>query len=85
MRRLERLEAGAFDASQFNEWQNRMKSMDANQSLAEIERRRLEGKLSHEQAIIARQNVAKQNRKKVRTAILLTSQIPSWHGRTSPI
>ena len=65
--RLEKFEAGAFDASQFLEWQNRMKSMDTNQKMSEIERRRLEGKLSHEQAILARQNVAKENRKKVCT------------------
>ena len=65
---MERLEAGARDASEFNEWQNKMKTMDTNQQLAEIERRRLEGKLSHEEAILAKQNLQKVNRKKVRLA-----------------
>lgn len=33
--------------------------------LSDIERRRLEGKLSHEEAILARQNIIQENRQRV--------------------
>ena len=55
--RLELLEAGARDPSDFISWQNKMRKQDMDTELAEIERRRLEGKLSHEDAILARQNL----------------------------
>ena len=51
------LEAGARDPSDFISWQNKMRKQDMDTELAEIERRRLEGKLSHEEAILARQNL----------------------------
>ena len=63
--RLENLEAGARDATDFNEWQSRMRKQDLDQQLADIERRRLEGKLSHEEAILARQGLIQENKQKV--------------------
>ncbi len=42
-----------------------MRQADLDGQLAEIERRRLEGKLSHEDAILARQNLIKENKIKV--------------------
>ena len=63
--RLEKLESGSRDASEFLEWQNKMKRQDLNSKLAEIERRRIEGKLSHEEAILARQNLVEENKLKV--------------------
>lgn len=63
--RLELLEAGAKDKSDFEKWQNEMKRKDLETNLAEIERRRLEGKLSHEEAILARQNIIQENKVKV--------------------
>ena len=54
---LELLEAGARDPSDFIDWQNKMRKQDMDAELAEIGRRRLEGKLSHEEAILARQNL----------------------------
>ena len=42
-----------------------MRQRDLDAQLAEIERRRLEGKLSHEDAILARQNLIKDNKVKV--------------------
>lgn len=63
--RLENLEAGAKDKSEFERWQSEMKRKDMEADLAEIERRRLEGKLSHEEAILARQNIIQENRQKV--------------------
>lgn len=63
--RLEKLEAGAKDKSEFEKWQNDMKQKDMEAELADIERRRLEGKLSHEEAILARQNIIEDNRRLV--------------------
>lgn len=42
-----------------------MRQRDLEVQLAEIERRRLEGKLSHEEAILARQNLIRDNKSKV--------------------
>ncbi|XP_071493877.1 cilia- and flagella-associated protein 99-like [Diadema antillarum] len=65
MKKLEMLEAGAKDATQFLDWQTAMRQRDTEEQLAEIERRRLEGKLSHEEAILARQALIKDNKEKV--------------------
>ena len=59
------LEAGAKDGSEFMQWQQSMRQKDMDANLADIERRRLEGKLSHEEAILARQNLIQDNRQKV--------------------
>ena len=61
---MEKLEAGAKDASDFLEWQRKMRKQDMDEQMAEIERRRLAGKLSHEEAIIARQNLVQENQEK---------------------
>lgn len=42
-----------------------MRQKDLDTQLAEIERRRIEGKLSHEEAILARQNLILENKQKV--------------------
>lgn len=65
IRRLENLEAGAKDKSEFEKWQNTMKQQDLEAELADIEKRRLEGKLSHEEAILARQNIVEANKQRV--------------------
>ncbi|KAK3094329.1 hypothetical protein FSP39_000366 [Pinctada imbricata] len=65
IKRLENLEAGAKDASDFLKWQSEMRRKDLDAELAEIERRRIEGKLSHEEAILARQDLIMDNKKKV--------------------
>lgn len=41
-----------------------MREKDLEQQLAEIECRRLQGKLSHEEAVLAHQNVIQENKKK---------------------
>lgn len=63
--RLEDLEAGAKDKTEFERWQSEMKRKDLEAELSDIERRRLEGKISHEEAILARQNIIQENRQKV--------------------
>lgn len=65
IKRLENLEAGAKDKSEFEKWQNEMKRKDMEAELADIEKRRLEGKLSHEEAILARQNIIQENKQRV--------------------
>lgn len=55
---------GARDPSEFLEWQRQMREKDLEQQLAEIECRRLEGKLSREEAVLARQNLIQENKKK---------------------
>ena len=65
MCRLELLESGAHDPSQFLKWQTDMRQKDLEAELAAVERRRLEGKMSHEDAILARQKLIGENQKKV--------------------
>uniref|UniRef100_A0A8C5LSH8 Cilia and flagella associated protein 99 n=1 Tax=Leptobrachium leishanense TaxID=445787 RepID=A0A8C5LSH8_9ANUR len=64
LRRVEKLVDGARDPSEFLEWQRQQREKDLEQQLAEIECRRLEGKLSHEEAVLARQNLIQENKKK---------------------
>lgn len=63
--RLELLESGAHDPSKFLKWQSDMRQKDLETELAAVERRRLEGKMSHEDAILARQTLIGDNQRKV--------------------
>ncbi|XP_013094873.2 cilia- and flagella-associated protein 99-like isoform X2 [Biomphalaria glabrata] len=65
MERLQKLEAGAFDASNFHKWQSEMKQKDLEAQLLAIEERRLMGKISHEEAFLARTNVLAANQQLV--------------------
>ncbi|XP_048798506.1 cilia- and flagella-associated protein 99 [Lagopus muta] len=64
LQRIENLLRGTGDPSEFLEWQKQMRGKDLEEQLAEIECRRLQGKLSHEEAILAHQNVIQENKKK---------------------
>ncbi|NXR22069.1 CFA99 protein, partial [Cinclus mexicanus] len=64
LKRIEDLQQGAGDSSEFLEWQKQMRGKDLEEQLAEIECRRLQGKLSYEEAVIAHQNVIQENKKK---------------------
>ncbi|XP_049649182.1 cilia- and flagella-associated protein 99 isoform X1 [Accipiter gentilis] len=64
LKRIEHLLQGAGDPSEFLEWQKQMRGKDLEEQLAEIECRRLQGKLSHEEAVLAHQNVIQENKKK---------------------
>ncbi|NXY70185.1 CFA99 protein, partial [Glareola pratincola] len=64
LKRIENLLRGAGDPSEFLEWQKQMRGKDLEEQLAEIECRRLQGKLSHEEAVLAHQNVIQENKKK---------------------
>ncbi|NXE63253.1 CFA99 protein, partial [Calcarius ornatus] len=64
LKRVENLQQGAGDSSEFLEWQKQMRGKDVEDQLAEIECRRLQGKLSYEEAVLAHQNVTQENKKK---------------------
>ncbi|XP_065071087.1 cilia- and flagella-associated protein 99-like [Rhopilema esculentum] len=64
-KRLTNFAMGGRDASEFMKWQQEMKERDLEEQLAEIERRRLAGKISFEDAILARQNLIKENKQRV--------------------
>ncbi|XP_003801176.1 cilia- and flagella-associated protein 99 [Otolemur garnettii] len=64
LQRVDKLVDGAGDFSEFLEWQRKMQAKDREERLAEGECRRLQGKLSHEEAILARQNLAQQKKQK---------------------
>ncbi|KFP19570.1 hypothetical protein Z169_00444, partial [Egretta garzetta] len=64
LKRIENLLRGAGDPSEFLEWQKQMRGKDLEEQLTEIECRRLQGKLSHEEALLAHQTVIQENKKK---------------------
>ncbi|CAF1038601.1 unnamed protein product [Adineta ricciae] len=62
-RRLLDFEAGGKDATEFLQWQQAMQKQDYDEQMNAIERKRLEGKMSYEEAILARQRLAEENRR----------------------
>lgn len=69
---------GARDPSEFLEWQKQMRGKDLEEQLAEIECRRLQGKLSYEEAVLAHRNVVQENKKKadlMREEVIYTASL----------
>ncbi|XP_063086449.1 cilia- and flagella-associated protein 99 isoform X3 [Cavia porcellus] len=64
LKRVDKLVDGCGDLSEFLEWQERMRAKDQAEQLAMSECRRLQGKLSHEEAMLARQHVLQENKQK---------------------
>ncbi|KAM9466778.1 cilia- and flagella-associated protein 99 [Clarias gariepinus] len=64
LNRLERLMQGASDPSAFLQWQKEMKEKDLQEALAQMEYRRLEGKIIHKEALLAQQRVIELNQHK---------------------
>jgi hypothetical protein len=62
-RRLNNFEAGGKDAHEFIQWQETMQKQDYNEQMNTIEQKRLEGKMSYEEAILARQRLVDENRR----------------------
>ena len=62
-RRLIDFEAGGKDGHEFLQWQETMQKQDYDEQMDTIERKRLEGKMSYEEAILARQRLAEENRR----------------------
>ncbi len=63
-RRLQDLEFGAKDGQEFLQWKQTMQKQDYDQEILAIERKRLEGKIGYEEAILARQRLAEENRQR---------------------
>ncbi|KAI5102304.1 cilia- and flagella-associated protein 99 [Silurus meridionalis] len=64
LNRLELLMQGASEPSAFLQWQKEMKEKDLQEELVQLECKRLEGKISYEEALLARQRVLKLNQHK---------------------
>lgn len=62
-----------------------MREKDLEQQLAEIECRRLQGKLSHEEAVLARQNVIQENKKKADLMREEVMEVIEWLRHGFPI
>jgi hypothetical protein len=60
--RLNNFEFGEKDAHEFFQWQQTMQKQDYEQKLNAIERKKLDGKISFEEAILAKQRLADENR-----------------------
>ncbi len=61
--RMERLVGGALEPSSFLQWQKEMRERDLQEELASIERRRLDGRISHEEAAMARIHLMERNQR----------------------
>lgn len=55
-------ESGGRDAHEFFQWQQTMQRQDYEQEINAIERKKIEGKISYEEAILARQRLVDENR-----------------------
>ncbi|XP_064811688.1 cilia- and flagella-associated protein 99 [Oncorhynchus masou masou] len=67
LRRMEQLVEGAGEPSSFLQWQKEMRERDLQEELAQVERRRLEGRISYEEAALAHTRIMERNQK---TALL---------------
>lgn len=54
---------GAHEPSSFLQWQKEMQERDLQEELAKIERRRLEGRISYEEAAMAHTRLMERNQK----------------------
>ncbi|XP_028421996.1 cilia- and flagella-associated protein 99 isoform X1 [Perca flavescens] len=63
LQRMESLVEGAREPSSFHQWQKEMREKDLQEELAKIERRRLEGRISYEEAAMARTRIMERNQK----------------------
>ncbi|XP_067311110.1 cilia- and flagella-associated protein 99 [Pseudorasbora parva] len=75
LQRFEQLSLGASEPSAFMQWQKEMKDKDLQEELAELERRRLEGRISHEEAVLARERVLERNHHKAQQTKEETAQL----------
>ncbi|XP_007903431.1 cilia- and flagella-associated protein 99 isoform X2 [Callorhinchus milii] len=62
--RINDLIEGARDPSEFLEWQRQKKEQESEEKMVQLERRRLEGKLNFEEAILSRHSMMQEKQKK---------------------
>ena len=75
------MESGGRNPEEFYQWQQTMLKQDHEQELAVLERKRLEGKISYEEAILARQRLAEENRQVAEDIRRQTRQAIESHVR----
>ncbi|XP_068436650.1 cilia- and flagella-associated protein 99 [Clinocottus analis] len=63
LQKMERLVEGAHEPSPFLQWQKEMRKKDLQKELTKIEHRRLEGRISYEEAAMARTRLMERNQK----------------------
>lgn len=61
-RQLNAYESGEKDAHEFDQWQQAMLQQDYEREMLTIEKKRLEGKICYEEAILAKQRLVEENR-----------------------
>lgn len=76
---MERLVEGAREPSCFLQWQKEMREKDLQEELTKIERRHLEGQISHKEAAIARARLMERNQE---TAQLKKEEVGEDHRTT---
>lgn len=77
---MERLVEGAREPSCFLQWQREMREKDLQEELTKIERRHLEGQISHKEAAIARARLMERNQE---TAQLKKEEVGEVHCTTA--
>uniref|UniRef100_A0A2I3N4B5 Cilia and flagella associated protein 99 n=1 Tax=Papio anubis TaxID=9555 RepID=A0A2I3N4B5_PAPAN len=82
LQRVDKLVDGAGDFSEFLEWQKKMQAKDREEQLAASECRRLQGKLSHEEAILARQSLMQENKQRVEQQKEQMAKLMLQHAET---
>lgn len=65
IKKLESLTSGAFDDSIFTEWENEERKKMEQEYIQKIEKNHLEGLLTYEEMLAAKQKVVKENKKKM--------------------
>lgn len=75
---------GAGEPSSFLQWQKEMRERDLQEQLAQVERRRLEGRISYEEAALARTRIMERNQKtallkKEEVCVIIVSVIQLWN------
>uniref|UniRef100_A0A2K6A772 Cilia and flagella associated protein 99 n=1 Tax=Mandrillus leucophaeus TaxID=9568 RepID=A0A2K6A772_MANLE len=82
LQRVDKLVDGAGDFSEFLEWQKKMQAKDREEQLATSECRRLQGKLSHEEAVLARQSLMQENKQRVEQQKEQMAKLMLQHAET---
>lgn len=80
-RRLLDFESGGKDSEEFDQWQRTMQKHDHEEGIAALERKRLEGKISYEEAILAKQRLVEGNRQVAEEIRRQTRQTIEAHVR----
>lgn len=81
---MEQLVEGVDKPASFLQWQKEMRELNLQEELAQVERRRLEGRISYEKAALARTGIMERNQKtallkKEEVCVIIVSVIQLWN------